>query len=68
MHFEAHSKFRKGWVISLQNLHSNLPFFFFDPAENDNVIKYFKIRRQISKFHDLAKRHDPHKSEKLSEI
>ena len=67
MHSEAYSKFRKGWVISLQNLHSDLPVFF-DPAENDKVIKYFKIRRQISKFHDLAKRHDPHKSEKLSEI
>jgi hypothetical protein len=45
MHFGAPSRFRKGRMISLQNLHSYLPFF--DPAENKKVDTYFDIRRQF---------------------
>ena len=39
---------RKVWVIC--KTYTAICPFFFDPAENGKVIKYFNIQRQISKY------------------
>ena len=38
-----------GW-FNFKTYTAICPSFFFDPAENDKVIKYFNIQRQISKY------------------